>query len=343
MSFQFQPGDTAAICFQRLLNQGDIKEPLAQYIAQVMLNFNITGGGDGGDGGGTDPNAVQKTGDTMTGTLIIAGSDGLKGLQITSPWSDLLDINSCSITVGNASNFGSFITLNDHTGTVVRLDGNGVKVNPAGSTDTLQVGVNQGGSAAIVFGHSGAGSIQMFNDGTGKLRVQTNGPTIIQLGNLTAGFYNELQVDPATGDLIVYQAIGPNAGKSINLTNGFAAVAATSGGTLYSEFQWVPDGQSNPGYGAVSGNATTPATCTVLAVSDNDRQGVNVAAPLRLLGSGGRIAGQDPTNADAWIRYNVTGAATHQSGGYTYIPVSVADQGTAATTGWSEVNIAFSI
>jgi hypothetical protein len=124
--------------------------------------------------------------------------------------------------------------------------------------------------------------------------------------------------------------------------NAWVAIPANKG-ALYSEFQWVPDGQSSPGWGAVSGNATSPVACTVLAFNDTDRNGVDVIAALRLMGSGSRIAGQSPDNADAWIKYNVTGASTHQSGGFTYIPVAVADQGTASVGGWVNVSTVFII
>ena len=112
---------------------------------------------------------------------------------------------------------------------------------------------------------------------------------------------------------------------------------------MSAKFQWVPDGQSNPGYGAASGNQTTPGALTVLAVNDNDRNGQFVGGFLRLLDSGSKVWAQNTANVDSWIKYNVTGPASHQSGGFTYIPVTVSSQGTVAAEGWTDIEVGFAL
>jgi hypothetical protein len=283
--------------------------------------------------------AVQKAGDTMTGPLTIQGDQFNEGLNPGTAVPAFQIKTSASTEGFKIGQFGG-LEVTGSRGEIVTRGAGFTHYDSANN----RIAIGNDSAAITVNCYGGKVNISLTSDGN-YLALQSVQPQT-GLAFDRSGYGGPctiLAMDTTTGDLLAIATVGPNAGKSINLTNGFTSVASTGGGTIYTEFQWVPDGQSNPGYGAVSGNADTPAACTVLAVSDNDRQGVNVAGALRMLGNGGRIAGQDPANIDAWIRYNVTGASTHQSGGYTYIPVTVADQGTAPTTGWSEVNIAFSI
>jgi hypothetical protein len=233
----------------------------------------------GGGGGGGD--AVQKTGDTMTGTLTVASPDNTQGLAVTDPWGDTTQIGPYSIAVTNTSNYPSSIALIDHAGTSIRLDTNGITVrgdkfdvnvtptptpaflieNVAG-TDAIGLAVGEFGDGIGVFKANGqpahlrmangsvvsmwyaGGRLTMgssgidFNDNAGfHVRVYADGTTTEDLIVQTSANYGitfassqiggvrgRLYFDATTGDLMVAQSVGPHAGQSMNLTNGFAAV-----------------------------------------------------------------------------------------------------------------------
>jgi hypothetical protein len=115
----------------------------------------------------------------------------------------------------------------------------------------------------------------------------------------------------------------------------------SGGGSVTGSWQWVPDGQLNPGWGAVSGDDADPIKITILAVNAHSGDGQTLTGPLRLLTEGSRVAAQ-AEDLDSWAKWTVTGATTYDADGdFTCIPVSLIANGTISAAGWSSVTFVF--
>lgn len=67
--------------------------------------------------GGTDPNAVQKTGDTMTGTLNVRSADGSAVVEVTN------STNPGVVSLSQAPNGRANITLTASSGSSATIQG----------------------------------------------------------------------------------------------------------------------------------------------------------------------------------------------------------------------------
>lgn len=131
-------------------------------------------------GAGGASNAVQKSGDTMTGTLLINTVDG----------SGTLTVKDGSLGVG----YEQSATLKGTELDFIPYSGNGQRMTLMRATDggMTSLSIQMGGGAANPAIMLGAGQ-----------------PDV-----------NVFYTDQTTGDLIVKGLYGPNAGKSVNLTAG---------------------------------------------------------------------------------------------------------------------------
>jgi len=130
----------------------------------------------------TDPNAVQKTGDTMTGQLVINAAEGLS-------------------TTGNVRLTGR--------GNILQFDSNisFIQLNSADGSISWQLSWNGMGIPKIL-GDSATGDLRL-QSGTANHGIQITDATVNIALRVTAG-----------GDLVATEISGPNAGKSVNLTSG---------------------------------------------------------------------------------------------------------------------------
>lgn len=138
--------------------------------------------GTGGGGGGTDLGAVQKTGDTMTGTLEIADPTPNGGLKI-----DWTGGANQKLLINDAPN-GRYVSIDCH---LIAIRENGTALLGTGNW-------GPGGSSGMITLSVGCG----IDLGLGQANEAT------------------LAIDVSTGDILITAKAGPNAGKSVNLTAG---------------------------------------------------------------------------------------------------------------------------
>lgn len=206
-------------------------------------------GGGGPPSGGGGGNAVQKSGDTMSGPLVIGTAtqpelqlaDGAGGTQT-------LSLNNNGLTLQDTS-VGNNIVMNLAT---IYLQGSG---GATGNKSTLGVnGLSLGhkswsqGNAPVTLYQSNQGELWVQNQGSSGNRrltdIQNNhsvflstdvgqrlsygsdgapllaqGAVFSEISNDAGTAVNSLTIN-ADGDLILTQTTGPNAGKSVNLSYG---------------------------------------------------------------------------------------------------------------------------
>jgi hypothetical protein len=221
-----------------------------------------------GGGSGTDPGAVQKTGDTMTGTLAISGDafdSSISGTPIPA-----LTIQS---SAGGPSGFGlgpfGDLTLTGSRRHIrVPSPGGGMDLFTA-SNDRLSLVTDSGMYGLYWAPASGQGCGLSTDSSKGDLFLRSNQVgNGIQIVNGADGSNTRVHLDPGgSGDLIATAIMGPNAGLSVNLTNSFtgkfppSAHASTHahGGSdpvtiTYSDLVGAP--ASLPPSGSASGDLT---------------------------------------------------------------------------------------
>jgi len=166
------------------------------YTLQAQLtNIGASGTGGGGiaeaptDGGVYErqnsawvDTAVHKSGDTMTGQLVINAAEGLS-------------------TTGNVRLTGR--------GNILQFDSNisFIQLNSADGSISWQLSWNGMGIPKIL-GDSATGDLRL-QSGTANHGIQITDATVNIALRVTAG-----------GDLVATEISGPNAGKSVNLTSG---------------------------------------------------------------------------------------------------------------------------
>ena len=177
----------------------------------------------GGAIGMSNGNAVQKTGDTMTGQLVIKGDQFDQNMGAAVP-ALLLENTAGGDGVGMVIGaFGDSVNFVKANGAQAYLRmGAGTYIQLSSSTDGyLQINTNNPGGN-IHFATGGGSYSLSIDPATEDLVIQTaNSGQGIQFqnqgSNTTTRFH--LSADGA-GDLIASCTVGTNAGKSVNLTSG---------------------------------------------------------------------------------------------------------------------------
>jgi len=185
--------DTAQIAAQKIVQNLASSDPNLQphhgdSIVKSLKKINaILFGGGGGGGGGS---YVAKTGDTMSGELVLAN-------------------DQFAFDTGNATPHAAVLVSN-----AAGTEKAGIALGQYGDNITF-VKANQ--TPANV--RMGLGSIlQIFCGGNDTITIDgTVNPA--QISWSSAGYINHLLMTP-TGDLVVTCSGGPNNGKSVNLTAG---------------------------------------------------------------------------------------------------------------------------
>jgi hypothetical protein len=176
----------------------------------------------GGGGGGTDPGAVQKTGDTMSGQLVIKGDQFSSDTANATPLPALMIEDSAgSARIGLAlGEFGDGLGVFRANGQPANwrlANGSAISMFYAGGRLILGsdgIDFNDGGGFHVVL------SVQeSITDKDLFVRLSSNAGITLDT-TLGGGLRGRLYFDTTTGDLMVEQSIGPHAGKSVNLTAG---------------------------------------------------------------------------------------------------------------------------
>jgi hypothetical protein len=169
----------------------------------------------------SDPNAVQKSGDTMTGTLLFNG-DQFDSTIAGSPIAAIALQSSQNGPSGfDLGQFGGLELTGTRKHLIIPTPGGGIDLFTADNS-RLSI-VTDGGAYSIQWVSSGGPGVSLTIDtATGSLVVSSstvgNG---ILLENGADGSQSRLHLDPGgSGDLIVTGVAGANAGKSVNLTFG---------------------------------------------------------------------------------------------------------------------------
>ena len=228
--------DTLQSCLNRLLHSGDFNEPLAQYLAEILQHFGagppaptgvpeaptdsqLYGRENAGwqvvPTGGTDPAAVRKTGDTMTGQLVVKGDqfDGDPPAQGAFLITNAAGTDKAGIAIGK---WGSLTIVGTNPG--LNLVNAGIQLYDGAGN---RLALNADPFCVTFAGGSGKTNITLSNS-RNWVSLINNGPDIGIAFDLTGpgGPLTVLKMDSTTGDIIATSTAGPNAGKSVNLTAG---------------------------------------------------------------------------------------------------------------------------
>jgi hypothetical protein len=114
----------------------------------------------------------------------------------------------------------------------------------------------------------------------------------------------------------------------------------SSGISVHGTWQYIPS-SATPGWGGfASGVGILPLDATTVYFNTNTRDGGNIAGIEALITAGWVIYCRAQDNANAWIKYAVTGPAS-LSVDVISVPVSRAAVGTEPGVGWVNVNVVF--
>jgi hypothetical protein len=186
---------------------------------------------DGGGGGSGSGNAVQKTGDSMSGPLAVVTSTQPELHVTDSGGVQTMDVNKAGLKVldsgvGNSVEIGLAF---------INVFGSGAATG--GSANKTTIGVNSLGIAHKSYG-SGNSPVSFYQSNQGELFVhfaaggQDYRLTDFANSRLFCPTNSLFMTSPTpgaavvtltlndTGDIIATQTTGPNAGKSVNLTTG---------------------------------------------------------------------------------------------------------------------------
>ena len=177
----------------------------------------------------SDPTKVAKTGDTMTGQLVIKG-DQFDGGITSTPIPALLmgdssGANQCGISVGQYGDSVTVVKANGSPG-FIRMGLGAMVIVSAGSTWQAQLGSGDPPELRFQYGGVSVGCVSTgdANDSqnTGDVQMKAN-----QAGNgiclFSAATGERTRIHLAgdgSGDILCKSLTGPNAGKSVNLTAG---------------------------------------------------------------------------------------------------------------------------
>jgi hypothetical protein len=233
-----QPDDTLASCLNRVLKSGDAKEPIAQYVAEILQHFGGAGGGGGAAGvpeAPTDGNlygrenaawAPVPTGggvqNPSTAQIVVKGDQFSFDPAAAQPrpafmMSDAAGTAQVGIAISQYGDSVTFVKANGQPAGLRMISGSFAQIPYA--TGILMIGSPYWG---LDFSDGGGWHVAIGpNNTNGDFLIKTtNANSGIQLDVATGTIVGRIRFDQATGDLIVSQSTGPNAGKSVNLTAG---------------------------------------------------------------------------------------------------------------------------
>jgi hypothetical protein len=138
-------------------------------------------------------------------------------------------------------------------------------------------------------------------------------------------------VSPSVGAATVYARGDHTHGTPSDPALDFATIDHTHPEVTTGDFRFQTNStMADPGSGNFRSNTGAANTATALAMDDLGAGGTDITSLFNAMRSGDTIFVQDKNDADQWVRYQLTGSATLNSG-WAQVPVTVVSSGGTIT------------